>query len=214
MSGHFLMLKDFLKDLKCASLLARVFDNYKTLLQENVYAAVKRREDRFNVLCHGDLWSNNIMFRYSEGDGSVQECLFVDFQMGFFSSPMLDLHYFMVNSLGRKNKIEKMDLIIHLYHQNLVRSLRYLGYKKRIPSLLDLQMDFVNTGAFGLFSLITCNPVITAPASDDLTIENLANKSQESTVIDIKRKIYANKIFVKNLEELIPYYDMKGYLEV
>ena len=35
--------------------------------------SVKRDEQEFNVLCHGDLWLNNMMFRYSEESGELTE---------------------------------------------------------------------------------------------------------------------------------------------
>lgn len=33
-----------------------------------------------NVLCHGDLWANNIPFKYGD-DGKPVECCLVDFQL-------------------------------------------------------------------------------------------------------------------------------------
>lgn len=33
-----------------------------------------------NVLCHGDLWANNILFKY-DADKRPVECCFIDFQM-------------------------------------------------------------------------------------------------------------------------------------
>lgn len=213
MSGHYSMLKNFLKDLKCAPILNKLFDNYKALMNDKSLEVVKVRADRFNVLCHGDLWSNNCMFRYADS-GAVEECMFVDFQMCYYGSPMLDLHYFIINSLSKESKASQADQILHTYHKHLAKSLRALSYKGKIPTLLDLQMDFLDTGAFGVFSLISVFPVVSAPPSDDSTLDNVTNDSGSDASLAIKRRMYTNTLFTETLEELIPIFERKGYFEL
>lgn len=152
------------------------------------------------------------MFKYNEDTGKPETCMLVDFQMCYYSSPMLDLHYFIVNSLSKVNKITQVDYILHLYHKNLAKSLKTLGYQGLIPTLLELQMDFLDTGAFGLFTAVSVFPVISAPSSDDSTLDNVASESADS--LDMKRRMYTNKTFTEGLEELIPYFERKGYFEV
>ena len=40
--------------------------------------SIDRDDNGFNVLIHGDLWMNNMMFRYSEEDNEVQEIRYFD----------------------------------------------------------------------------------------------------------------------------------------
>lgn len=210
------MLQAFLKDIECYPILEKVFKNYDKIVGANTAQAVKVRKDGFNVLCHGDLWSNNVLFRYSEDDMTVQECMFVDYQMCFYSSPVLDLHYFFVTSLNKTDRMNGTDYMIQFYHKHLAKNLRKLGYKKRIPTLLDLQMDFLDSGAYGIFTMMSVLPVVRAPPSEDSSLDNLTDQSsdQPSKAMEMKRRVYANPIFIDALEELIPHFERKGYFEI
>lgn len=209
------MLKAFLKDLKCYPILDKVLENYDKVVTANTVQAVIRRKDGFNVLCHGDLWSNNVLFRYSEEDDTtVRECMFVDYQMCFYSSPVLDLHYFFITSVNKDDRLNKTDYMIQFYHKQLVKNLQKLGYAKPIPSLLDLQMDFLDSGAYGIFTMMSVLPVVRAPPSEDSNLENLTDMSEQGKAMEVKRRIYANPIYIDALEELIPHFERKGYFEI
>ncbi|CAD7083570.1 unnamed protein product [Hermetia illucens] len=50
-----------------------------------------RTSTRFrNVLLHGDLWANNLMFKY-DSTGSPVDCRIVDFQLSRYGPPVLDI---------------------------------------------------------------------------------------------------------------------------
>nr|CAD7404566.1 unnamed protein product [Timema poppensis] len=61
-------------------------------LFENVIENRKRISGDLNVLNHGDAWLNNMMFKYSE-TGEVIDHRFVDYQLAYYGSPVIDLHY-------------------------------------------------------------------------------------------------------------------------
>lgn len=74
----------------------------------------KVKIDQFNVLNHGDLWGNNIMFRYNE-EGAADKCLFLDYQAPKYGAPSQDLYYFIILSPAKNIKIQEFDYFIKYY---------------------------------------------------------------------------------------------------
>jgi aminoglycoside phosphotransferase (APT) family kinase protein len=79
------------------------------VLMDLVLQMVQRRESCFNVLIHGDLWVNNILLR---GDASA--ALLVDFQLTHFTSPVLDLHYFIMTSATLEVRINHIGRLLEV----------------------------------------------------------------------------------------------------
>ncbi|CAB0031371.1 unnamed protein product [Trichogramma brassicae] len=70
-----------------------------------------------NVICHGDLWRGNIMFKDDDrASGQRPECLLVDFQMLRYGPPSLDLAMLLhVHSPRSFREAHEPDLLRHYY---------------------------------------------------------------------------------------------------
>lgn len=129
------------------------------IIQKDIKKYVKhlmKSEDidysEFNVLNHGDFWSNNILFQYNE-KSEVNETLFIDFQMCKYGSPALDLFYFIFSSSKIYLKVNEFDNFINYYHRHLVENLKLLNYTKPIPQLADIHKSLLNHGIWAKLPL-------------------------------------------------------------
>jgi len=104
--------------------------------------------NEFNVLNHGDCWSNNIMFQY-DAFGKIKETYFVDFQIPKYGSPAQDLYYLLLSSTSFENKLKHFDTFIKMYHDELVKHLKILQYPKKIPSLRELHISLHKYSLWG-----------------------------------------------------------------
>lgn len=103
-------------------------------------------DSEFNVLNHGDMWSNNIMFA---GEGAKERTLFVDLQIAKWGSPAQDLWYLITTSASLDIKLKEFDHFIYIYHKRLVECLKLLGYSKHIPTLKELHVTMIKYGNWG-----------------------------------------------------------------
>lgn len=151
---------------------------------------VVRSSENFNVLNHGDMWVNNIMYKYTD-DGRVENAKLVDFQLSRYvpfmltcqlieivsrySTPALDLHYFLFTSPQPSVLSEHMFELLEIYHQALMADLAVLGIDVDY-SLEQLHKDMQNRAAFGLLAIVQILPHIVAPPSEVFDLDNFASE--------------------------------------
>lgn len=154
----FLAFADAIKGYGDCDLYAdkiRLWDFGKILnLFIEVTAPTKRG---FQVLNHGDLWVNNLMFK-SDAAGNL-EVSFIDYQTSFWASPANDLIQLLISSVADDIKTEYFDDFVEFYHEQLLGSLNKLKYgEKNVPTLGELHLDLFDKGGCGREN--SSNPII------------------------------------------------------
>ena len=169
-----------------------------------------KNENGFNVLTHGDLWNNNLMFKYNE-QNEATDALMVDFSAGFFGSPGIDLAYLLCSSSTNDIQEKEIDYLLKFYHQNLVESLKMYKYDGLIPSYLDIQIDFLKNLVVGLIFVMILIPLRLVEDTASADLVGLLGDSDEAK--SFRRLIVSHPGYEARMEFLLDYFDRKGVLD-
>lgn len=184
---------------------------WKKFIVKELIRSMTPLENGFNVMCHGDVWSNNVMFSY-HCDGSINGCQFVDFQQSVYTSPAIDLLYFISTSAQLDEKLKNFEYYIAYYHESLVSSLKLLNYKKTAPTLKELQMDVLDRQFFGLMACLTALPNSLVDGFEESSNESLLCPNEAGK--NYKRKLYNNTKYATHMKVMFEYFNNRGVMDL
>ncbi|XP_058818116.1 uncharacterized protein LOC131681376 [Topomyia yanbarensis] len=167
--------------------------------------------DGFKVLNHGDLWCNNMLFKYSPRTGKVDDVVFVDYQICYYSSPGLDINYAIANCPNLETR-DRTEELVGIYYQSLSETLKAIGYP-RIPTMADVQLEIERMEFFALVSIVSILPIVTMEKTDsfDPSFETLMDGEEG----DKSRRIqYSGKLYQSIVKPMLRRFDEKKLLDV
>lgn len=117
---------------------------------------IKPVEGQRNVLCHSDLWSNNMMFNESDN----MSCRLVDFQMVSYMSYVVDLIQLIYLNSTRDDRCKFEKEFVGVYHAVLQENLRNHGIDdSKIISLEEIFRDVEDRRICGLVTAVQFFPI-------------------------------------------------------
>lgn len=184
----------------------RITTNLRKILDHmyEIYLKMITNSSIGYVWCHGDLWLNNILFKFDDNDKPI-ECCFVDFQLGRVCSPVLDLHYFAASSIKHDVWLENETRILKEYYESFTSNSKSLNIP--VPfTFEELQREFEDKYLYGFFQVITITPVLLVETDENLDIEFLSNDINSNSFIEM----FKTRGFRKLLPRILEYYEKRG----
>ncbi|XP_063696978.1 uncharacterized protein LOC134827987 [Culicoides brevitarsis] len=164
-----------------------------------------------NVLNHGDLWVNNMMFKYNKETGKPEDLLLIDFQLCFVRPPVIDLMYFNISSSNLDIKLNQNWDILAMYQENLALNLKKLGFKGKIPTLFEIQCQRIERQFYELMAVIVASPVMLNEQEDNADFESFVSDSPAAR--QFREQMLKNAKFIKTLKHFLPIWDNMGLLD-
>lgn len=181
---------------------------------------VNNSNDEWNVIVHGDMWSNNIMFNYGR-NGRVNYAKFVDLQTLRYSNLACDILMVMFSSTKYKMRMQHMDGLIDIYRNSLVRTLReYLKgtYSCELMELekfytsANIKQELARRSLYGLGMSLWVLPAITF-VHDVKNLDSLMNSLNDSNKHDeIMASLTSNEYNIR-VKDIMREFSQRGYLE-
>ncbi|KAF4528927.1 hypothetical protein B566_EDAN010244 [Ephemera danica] len=121
--------------------IAELLEKFSNYVGDEMYAMLKKDEDfeRILVLCHADLWCNNLLFQY-ESEKPIQCCI-IDFQLAKCSTPTFDLMLLFFTSTCKSMRDQNMDQLLQLYLDEVHQAVPQCPSSVFYQSLEELKQD-------------------------------------------------------------------------
>lgn len=104
--------------------------------------------NKYSVINHGDCWAPNFLIRYKtdeSGNQIPQQIKLIDFQLARYSSPALDLSFFINSCTTQELRDQHYDQLIGIYHKSVTDFLTSLGSDAtKVFPFEALQVQFVS----------------------------------------------------------------------
>ncbi|KAG8362549.1 uncharacterized LOC105270012 [Fopius arisanus] len=105
---------------------------------DRIFVAMESSKSKTNVISHGDLWGNNLMFN----DADPPECKLVDFQLFRYSPVGHDLAQFLYLCASRELRDSKKEELLNYYWEQLLEKLGDVVVTRKIPTLEEVLQGY------------------------------------------------------------------------
>ncbi|KAJ9582749.1 hypothetical protein L9F63_022894 [Diploptera punctata] len=174
----------------------------ETVVQRLVEGRVGKM-DEFSVLTHGDSWLNNMMFCYSTEDRQLLDMRMVDYQMCIWTSPAVDLLYFL-NSSPAMDLLVDQEMFIEEYHRVLGETLSALGYQHLHITLDHLNQLIESRGFYGTLSVFGIRNAV--------LVDDESYVSADDGLRNDQIKCKYSKLFIESMKIQVPLMERRGWL--
>ncbi|XP_075227266.1 uncharacterized protein LOC142327814 [Lycorma delicatula] len=179
--------------------LRRFENNLWSIAQKKL----KPKKNEFNVLNHGDFWTTNMMFRYTD-DNTPTDIKVIDFQISRYGSPAFDLLHFIYGTVQEEVRLEQYDTLLTIYLHELNKSLELFGSNKRL-NMSNLKDAIEERTFYAVFITIGALPMSIA---DPSKVPLMEKKKNDARI----KSYFKNKSYLSIMERRLEEFETNGWI--
>ncbi len=141
----------------------------------------------FNVLCHGDAWFNNMLFKHDK-DNKPEKCVLIDLALTRYASPCTDISYFLFLSVTPSlRRTHHLELLGH-YHDTWTKTMIKLEQDPTVYPFRQLLKDYDEYCYVGFQMALWILPTILMPvdlsfSQDEFKFEDIQDEAKMAEVM-------------------------------
>lgn len=195
---------DIIDEIEDCKPVARLINERIDELAESFQKSCQPKSKGLNVLNHGDLWINNIMFKYNNSE-EVTDVKLIDYQLGRYVSPVIDLLYFIWTSTNEDVRSNRVKDLLDIYLRTLNQTLEQLGCDERLTDgemLDDLKssINYVIVIICQYFPMMLCDAEDTGIVNlEEIKVDDIKNNQNDERFM----KMYKGKHFASLIPNLM-----------
>lgn len=169
------------------------------------------KTDQINVLNHGDLWVNNIMFKYEKDNKTPNDVIFVDYQLSSVNSLGIDYNYFFNTSATMEVRENNSEELMQFYYEIFSETLKKLNFVN-IPSFEAVRNEIVDNYSYGLFATACILPIVMNEKPADIIGDRLDTFVNEKAAKEFRNTMYNNESYGKAMKSVLKNFNKNGVL--
>lgn len=196
----------------------RLIEQLQPTLFGHLHRSINEAADGpFSVVCHGDLWLNNLMFR-----SQPEEVIFFDLQAMRRTSPVFDILHFIYTSTRRQLRDVHTDTLLAAYvealRKELTQQLRHTPAASQLDALCEtfslqrLSEEYVRHVHYGLAISMWILPAVTFDANNIPDLDEISELNLTGKEINCTQKL-TPEYHLRIRELALEFYE-HGYLGV
>lgn len=129
-----------------------------------------KRSPKYAVICHGDCWTNNYLYKYE--DGKPVAAKMIDFQIIKYTSPAVDVSTVIYACTTQDLRLVHYDELLKYYHDELSLQIEELGSDPmRLYPWNAFMDDIKKFSCYGLLCSFDTTPFIVLPPEEACHID-------------------------------------------
>jgi hypothetical protein len=126
----------------------------------------------------------------------------LDFQLTHWTSPAIDLQYFLHTSPS-EDLLDKHGVLVAEYYKNLSETLSALGYQGVQPSLKQIQQQLQKRGMYGVLICCTILPLVLMDRNNVPDFTGVTNE---------ENSVQLSKGYKRVMKKFLTIFEEKGWL--